>query len=93
MPTQTTSLWSVWNVTTRHRDSGGFGRGLNAAQMRRYRDEWKAAISDRLQAAATRSAEGKVVLGAPIARADDVIDRVLEEAEHSSKVGLRLMDA
>lgn len=73
--------------------SGGFGRQLNAAQVRRYRDEWNLAVRDRLSAAATKTSKGEAVLGAPLLRADDVIDRVLTEAERSPKIGLRLMHA
>ena len=72
---------------------GGFGRKLNAAQVRRYRNEWNNAVSQRLHAAASQSARGEVVLGPPVTRADDLIDHVLEEADRSPKVGLRLMDA
>jgi hypothetical protein len=72
---------------------GGFGRQLNAAQIRRYRDEWKLAIAERLSEAAIHTARGEPVLGAPVLRADDVIDRILREAERSPKVSLRLMDA
>jgi hypothetical protein len=72
---------------------GGFGRRLNEAQIRRYRDEWNDAVADRLHAASRQSSEGKIVIGAPPMRADDVVDRILAEAERSPKVGLRLMDA
>ncbi len=72
---------------------GGFGRPLNAAQVRRYRDEWNDAVADRLQIAARQSARGEIVLGAPLMRADDVIDRILVEAERSPRIGLRLIDA
>lgn len=72
---------------------GGFGRHLNEAQVRRYRDEWNRAVADRLHEASRQSSEGHMVIGAPAVRADDVIDRILSEADRSPKVGLRLMDA
>jgi hypothetical protein len=72
---------------------GGFGRQLNAAQVRRYRDEWNVAIAERLQRAGRESASGAPVIGAPPLRVDDVIDRVLEQAERSPRVGLRLLEA
>jgi hypothetical protein len=72
---------------------GGFGRQLNAAQIRRYRDEWNLAIADRLQRAGRESAAGAPVIGAPPVRVDDVIDRVLEQADRSARVGLRLLEA
>ncbi len=72
---------------------GGFGRQLNAAQIRRYRDDWKRAVAERLTRAGRDSAEGTPVIGAPPVRVDEVIDRVLMEAERSPRVGLRLMEA
>jgi hypothetical protein len=72
---------------------GGFGRQLNAAQIRRYRDEWNDAVAERLTRAGRESAEGAVVIGAPPVRVDEVIDRVLEQADRSPRVGLRLLEA
>lgn len=72
---------------------GGFGRQLNAAQIRRYRDDWIAAVTNRLMEAAADSSKDEVVLGAPLAHADDVVDRVLIEADRSPKIGFRLIDA
>jgi len=72
---------------------GGFGRQLNAAQVRLYRDEWNDAVTKRLMGGATDGSKGEVVLGAPLIRSDDVIDRVLMEANRSPKIGMRLIDA
>jgi hypothetical protein len=77
--------------------SGGFGRGLNAAQVRLYRDAWVAAVAERLRGQVRdigrRAAAGEPVIGAPPERPDDVIDRVLEEAEQSARLALRHMEA
>ena len=73
--------------------TGGFGRRLNAAQIRRYRDDWIAAVAERLRMASRESSEGHVVIGAPPSRADDVVDRLLAEADRSPKVGLSLLAA
>ena len=72
---------------------GGFGRRLNEAQIRRYREEWTNAVAERLQTASKQACTGEIVIGAPPVRADDVVDRILAEAERSPRVGLRLMDA
>ena len=77
--------------------TGGFGRGLNAAQVRLYRDAWVAAVAERLRERVRdigrRAAAGEPVIGAPPERPDDVIDRVLEEAEQSPRLALRHMEA
>jgi len=72
---------------------GGFGRHLNAAQVRRYRDEWNVAVSERLRTAGRHSARGEVIMGAPPAGAADLVERILAEAARSPKVGVRLVDA
>lgn len=72
---------------------GGFGRQLTAAQIRRYRDEWNEAVAAWLTWAGRESAAGAPVFGAPPLRVDDVVDRVLEEASRSPRIGLRLLEA
>lgn len=76
---------------------GGFGRGLNAAQVRLYRDAWIAAVAERLRErvrdVGRRAAAGEPGIGGPPDRPDDVIDRVLEEAEQSPRLALRHMEA
>lgn len=71
---------------------GGFGRRLNEAQIRRYRDEWTGALRDRVAAEARESAHGEPIIGAPPTRADDVVDSALAAAEtRSPRVGLALL--
>jgi hypothetical protein len=72
---------------------GGFGRQLNESQIRRYRDQWTAAVTDRLHVASQQTARGEAVIGAPEVRVDDVVARIVNEANRSPKVGLRLVDA
>jgi hypothetical protein len=72
---------------------GGFGRRLDPAQVRRYKDEWNEIVAERVQAAAHASSAGEPIIGAPEQRSEDVIGRVLSEADRSPKIALRMIDA
>lgn len=73
--------------------TGGFGRRLDAAQVRRYKAEWDELVSERMRSTASASSAGEPVIGAPEQRPEDVIDRVLDQSELSPKVAVRMIDA
>jgi hypothetical protein len=77
--------------------TGGFARRLSAAQVRQYRDQWATAVAEQVRERARdigrRAASGNPVVGGNIERTDDVIDRVLEEAERSPRLAVRQMEA